>query len=403
MQHKYLLRFIRDEMQRQKIVFDTNEAFFRLFMSDEPWEAYRSSMSNWLSSPDDGVIRKRRFLAAVNEKLGLPTEIWLSSDAVQKEAVIRGVKRFKERLEQARLHFDWIEERRMSEEEQAFVKFAKSHEIDAVKKAAKRLSKSFVKRSAAQPFLTALFEVMYNKGAYDFIYTDIFPYLLETYDNTIKAKKAHVYASLTTPMYREAFDILVSIKAESPEETAALQTSAISNIRRERFSSDTLSKGSLEGLLQTLIRSYETLYRPDAAQGYYTGINLAYMLALQSAIFPETYGADAHARINKITDELGAVIARAKAGDDPEARYYAAMSELEFALLRDKPLSPQELEYLLETLQPSRHLVERTRRQMGAFFVDIVERFADTTPPYIARFKSFLEIFDAYLLSRSEG
>ena len=403
MQHKYLLRFIRDEMQRQKIAFETNEAFFRLFMPDEPWEAYRSSMSNWLSSPEDGAIRKRRFIAAVNEKLGLSPEVWLSGDATQKEAVVKGVRFFKENIEQSRAIFAWLKEERMSEEEQAFVAFAETNDTQCVIQEAKRLSGSFAKRSRTQPFLIALLEVMYEKGAYDFIYTEIFPCLLDTYDNSIKAKKAHVYASLSTPMYREAFDILISIKADTPEETAALQTSAISNIRRERFSSQSLTKEALKGLLETMIQCYGRLYRPASPQGYYAGINLAYMLALQSAIFPETHGKQTRVHIEQIADELSAAMARAKAVEDPQERYYAAMSELEFALLRSKPTSYQEFEYLLEALKPSRHLIERTRRQMGTFFVDIIDRFAETPPENLDTFRGCLEIFDAYLLSRSEG
>jgi hypothetical protein len=77
MQHKFLLRFIKQEMQREKIDFKNNEAFFRLFLADEPWESYRSNMSNWLSSSSkDGVIHKHHFITAINEKLGLSSEIW---------------------------------------------------------------------------------------------------------------------------------------------------------------------------------------------------------------------------------------------------------------------------------------------------------------------------------------
>lgn len=76
MQHKFLLRFIKEEMLRQKISFKNNEAFFRLFLDKEPWESYRSNMSNWLSSnTKDAVIHKHLFITAINEKLTLNASI----------------------------------------------------------------------------------------------------------------------------------------------------------------------------------------------------------------------------------------------------------------------------------------------------------------------------------------
>jgi len=403
MQHKYLLRFIREEMLRQKIAFKNNEAFFRLFVSDEPWEAYRSNMSNWLgSSSKDGVIHKHSFIAAVNDTLGLSPEIWQASKSKQKEAVVLGVKGFKEALEKEELLFPWVEDVGMSEAQKKFIAFAKENSIEEVEKVLESMKESFVKRSDAQSFLVTLLEVMYEKGAYDFAYRHIFPHLLDTYDNGIKAKKAHIYASLSQPMYREAFDILNSIKGDDHSQTVTLQTSAISNIRRERFSSEDLNKVALEGLLQTLIKCYSKIYFPQESQSYYVGINLAYMVSLVKAIFPNCAMLDEVYSVEQIYKEVQDAMAQAKASTMMEEQYYAAMSELEFQLLLGKKGMLQELEYVLESLEPSQHLVDQTKRQMGLFFVDIVEKFADNRVENVDEHKAFLEIFDAYTLSRKK-
>ncbi len=400
MQHRFLLRYIRDEMQRQKIDFKNNEAFFRLFMEEEPWEAYRSNMSNWLGGTKDGVIHKRAFIAAVNEKLGLSPEVWQSGELKQKEEVMRGVKRFKEAQERDALLFPWVEEEKMNEAQRAFIDFAKQRSVEEIEQARKSISESFVKRSSTQPFLIALLEVMYEKGAYDFVYEHIFPHLLDTYDNGIKAKKAHIYASLKAPMYREAFDILNSIKGDDACHTLALKTAAVSNIRRERFASETLTKASLKGLLETLMQSYGKLYLPEDPQGYYTGINLAYVVCLYNIIFSKESVPKGIPDEVQIYKEVQGAIANAKASAVPEERYYAAMSELEFGLLLGKRGIQQELEYMLESLNPSQHLIDQTRRQLGAFFVDIIEAFAEKLPDNIDAVKAFLEVLDAYTLSR---
>ena len=400
MQHKFLLRFMKQEMQRQKIAFKNNEAFFRLFVSDEPWESYRSNMSNWLSSSSkDGVIHKHTFITAINEKLGLTPEIWQASEAKQKEAVTEGVAYFKKMLDKEKLLFPWVEDVGMNEEQNAFVSFAQNNSVEDIENEMLSIVESFSKHSNTQPFLIALFEVMYEKGAYDFVYRYIFPHLLDTYDNGIKAKKAHIYASLSKPMYREAFEILHSIKADDAQQTVQLQTSAISNIRRERFSSMGLSKEALEGLLQTLIKCYEKVYFSKESQSYYVGINLAYMMSLAKAIFPKSSMIEGYS-VKQIYKEVQDAILKAKTSTVVEEQYYASMSELEFQLLMGKRGMLQELEYMLESLQPSQHLIDQTKRQMGLFFVDVIEKFSENALENREEYQAFLELFDAYTLFR---
>jgi len=401
MQHKFLLRFIKQEMQKQKIVFKNNEAFFRLFLADELWESYRSNMSNWLSSSSkDGVIHKHTFITAINEKLGLSPDVWGASDEKQKEAVLRGVKQFKEAQEKEELLFPWVDEVGLSEEQEAFIEFSTQASVDEVEKKLDTMQESFTKRSHTQAFLIVLLEVMYEKGEYGFVYEYIFPHLLDTYDNNIKAKKAHIYASLLKPMYREAFDILNSIKGENNAQTVDLQTSAISNIRRERFSSANLSKTALKGLLQTLIKCYSKIYTPKQPQSYYVGINLAYMLSLADVIYADGVEIDEGTSVEQIYKDVQKSICKAKASPEMEEQYYASMSEIEFQLLLGKKGMVQELEYMLESLNPSQNLIDQTQRQMGLFFMDVIEKFSETTPQNLHEFEVFLDVFDAYALSR---
>ena len=401
MQHKFLLRFIKQEMQKQKIIFKNNEAFFRLFVADEPWEAYRSNMSNWLSSSTkDGVIHKHIFITAINENLGLLPEIWGASDTKQKEAVIQGVKRFKKAMEKEELLFPWVDDVGMSEVQEAFITFADKATLQEIEKKRDAIQASFSKTSNNQTFLIALLNLMYERGEYVFIYSHIFPHLLDTYDNSIKSKKAHTYASLPKPMYREAFDILNSIKGESKFETLDLQTSAISNIRRERLTSTALNKEDLKELLHTLIQCYIKIYIPNEDYSYYPGINLAYMLALAESIFPDRLEIDQVYSVGQIYKDVQKSTIKAKESENKEENYYAIMSDIEFQLLLGKKGMVQELEYVLETLNPSQNLINQTQRQMGLFFMDIVEKFAGYTPTNLHELKHFLEVFDAYALSK---
>ena len=401
MQHKFLLRYIKEEMEKAQIVAKSNEDFFRLFLADEPWSSYRSNMSNWLSAKEDGVIRKRIFISAINEKLGLGEEVWGASEGKQKEAVTKGVLAFKESLDNETLAlFPWVEEVSLNAEQENFLDFAKTAPLATLEKRAEEEATLFEKTSKNQPFLLALFHLMYARAEYTFVYEKVFPLLLDAYDNTVKSKQADIYASLPTPMYREAFDILSAIKGESKDETIDLKTAAISNIRRERLSSNALGKEDFKSLLQTLIGTYVKIYVPTQTCSYYPGINLAYMLALEKYIFPNEEGVlGKDYSVKQIYEDVQASLSKEKNTEDANARYYALMSDIEFQLLLNKKDMVQELEYVLETLTPSQNLVNQTQRQMGLFFMDVIERFSDELPSQLEEFKKFLDVFDDYAVA----
>jgi len=400
MQHKFLLRFIKQEMQKQKIVFKNNESFFKLFLKDEPWENYRSNMSNWLnSSSKDGVIHKHIFIFSINEKLELDPSIWGASDDKQKIEVVKGVTKFKASLANSELLSLLVENVELSDIQKDLLHFVKDAKLSDIIKKMKTMPTSFIKNSDNQKFLICFLEEMYKKGAYDFIYTNIFPCLLDSYDNSIRSKKAHIYASLTTPMYREAFDILSAIKGENRAETMDLQTSAISNIRRERLSSQMLSKESLKGLLEILIASYTKIYVPKEPYAYYPAINLAYMLGLAKHIFPYSFEEMSQGyTLGQLYDDVKYTIKKAKSSEEKEEIYYASMSEIEFQLLLNRHGMVQELEYLVETLMPSPHLIHQTQRQMGLFFVKIIKQFSTHRP---LQFEKAVEVLDAYVSMKS--
>ncbi len=390
-------------MEKNKIAFKNNEAFFRLFLEEGSWEEYRSNMSNWLSLGEkDGSIRKRIFIESINEKLGLTPDIWGASEARQKEAVIAGVAKFKRTLNQEEALFPWVEEAKISEDQEAFLDFVKQASLKEIEERVGLSSSFFEKTSANQSFLIVLFSLMYERGEYVFVYSHVFPYLLDSYDNNIKSKKADIYASLPTPMYREAFEILNSIKGETKAETVDLQTSAISNIRRERLSSNGLSKEELKTLLKTLIQCYTKIYVPKQEYSYYPGINLAYMVALANHIFPDAPELVANGySVKQIYSDVTKSIVKGKETKSKEDKYYASMSDIEFQLLLNRQGMGNELEYMLDDLSPSHSMINHTNRQMGTFFIQIVETFSDASQKDLSEFKHFLELFQAYALSRT--
>ena len=396
MQHKFLLRFIKQEMEKQKIVFKNNEAFFHLFLPDEPWDSYRSNISNWLfQGGEDGTIRKRIFIEAINAKLSLKPEIWGAYESTQKEAVLKGVENFKAALMEKEQMFSWLQEESLSATQEAFLRFTKDASLDAIEKQLSSQKILLQKTSSSQLFLLELFNLMYERGEYTFVFVHVFPYLLDSYDNKIKSRKADIYASLPTPMYKEAFEILNSIKGESRAETIDLKTSAISNIRREKLSSQSLSKEELKVLLQRLIKCYTKIYVPKQEYSYYPGINLAYMVAMASHIFPNEELTQGYS-VTQIYNDVQKSLQKGKESKSKDENYYAGISNIEFQLLLNKQGMVQELEMLLEVVQPSVSQVNQTRRQMGEFFVEILERFEGEN---LGEFSNALNVFSDYLAS----
>lgn len=124
------------------------------------------------------------------------------------------------------------------------------------------------------------------------------------------------------------------------------------------------------------------------------------MLILAESIFPDRLKIDESYSVGQVYKDAQKSIIKAKESENKEENYYASISDIEFQLLLGKKGMVNELEYVLETLNPSQHLINQTQRQMGHFFMDIVEKFAEYIPSNLNEFKRFLEVFDAYAHSR---
>jgi len=388
-------------MEENDITFKNNEAFFRLFLKDEPWDAYRSNMSNWLSlRTEDGIIRKRVFINAINQKLGLKSEVWNASEAYQKKAIRKGVQYFKKSLEDEGM-FSWLEEEEISHEQEAFLAFVQKNSVDEIESLCMNSPKLFEKNVGNQRFLLKLFHQMYERGAYRFLYEHLFPSLLDSYDNRVKSRKADVYAFLPTPMYKEAFEILNSIKGENRSETINLRTAAISNIRREKLSSKRLEKDELKILLHRLIKCYHKIYTPKEPYSYYPGINLAYMVAMVGYLFPdEAEGLTEGYSFVQIYSDVKQSLHRGMESENKEEQYYAGISNLEFRLLLGQTSALHELEIFLEELQPPLHQVNQTRRQMGKFFLEVIDALSSeplVSFPELEIMNDTLRLLDAYI------
>lgn len=399
MKHKFLLRFIKQEMEKRKIGFKNNEAFLKFFLPDAPWDSYRSNMSNWLSLGEkDGTIRKRVFIHAINEKLGLSSEIWHLSEPQQKKAVEEGVQRLKQALIEEETMFSWLESEKMSQQQEAFLVCVQNSAVSEIETALLKHKAWFEKRTKNQIFLQALFHQMYERGAYTFVYKHIFPALLDSYDTRVKSRKADIYASLPQPMYKEAFEILNSIKGENRSETIDLRTAAISNIRREKLSSKRVTREELKWLLHRLIKCYHKIYTPKQAYSYYPGINLAYMVAMVDSIFPdEAEMLIERYSITQIYSDVKGSLVRDRESDDKERRYYAGISDIEFQLLLGQPRALDALAFFLEELEPPISQINQTQRQMGVFFLDVIRRFSSHSTLKFQNMQHALIVLKSYI------
>jgi len=125
------------------------------------------------------------------------------------------------------------------------------------------------------------------------------------------------------------------------------------------------------------------------------------MLGLAEHIFPNDFDAFAQGySIKQIYTDVTHSLAKAKTSPNKEEQYYAYISDVEFQLLLRRKGMVQEVEYLLETLTPSQHLIDQTSRQMNVFYIDIIERFDGVVP---TAFEDVLEVMKAYSQSRDNS
>jgi 5-methylcytosine-specific restriction endonuclease McrBC GTP-binding regulatory subunit McrB len=102
-------------------------------------------------------------------------------------------------------------------------------------------------------------------------------------------------------------------------------------------------------------------------------------------------------KLTQIYNDVKSSLERGIASESKEEQYYAGISKIEFQLLLGEQNSSRHLELFLEDIQPSINQVNQTQRQMGIFFLDVIEHFSKDSSMKLQNFKNALGILNAYI------
>jgi len=397
MTHTELLNHIRLELKNQGVVWKREQDFFEFLLPDKNWKKFRSTWYSWKPTKDGlytthNLSKSTHILAIIAEKFHLNMSVWEASSPVQIRAVEQGLKAYF--LKEDALDIsEIIPQFTLSEVQEQLLKKLKIMPLFNMKKILDEHPECFTRTFPNQPFLLALLNILYAKGAYAFLVEKVFPNLMAHQRSNVHVKilEAHVLGSLEKPRFMEAVKLLDSIESDDTDEIIDLKTAAISNLRRFHVANSNFSDARLkEGLART-IKTYYQIYCYKRKYHYYPAINLMYALDLASRLGVETIDID-----TKILYRQAKVsMVKEQSSNDRDLQYYASVSELEFLLLLGKQGVMREMGRMLERLTPLVTMVERTERQMVEFLA-MAERLGADLGVMKVEFKKVIGLLEDY-------
>ncbi len=393
MTHTEMLEFIRFQLAKNGIIWKSEKELFEMLVKDEEWEKHRSKWDSWKNKKVQYLRKSFYILVKISETLGFDPSVWNArNDAVQKEEIKKAVKKFCKAQKTIDLSTLMPPDPPLTKEQKQILKEIKNLPKREIESFLEKYPKYFQAIVENQNFLLNLVHTLYQKGMYDFLSEQVFPALLphNRADPKIRMLMAHTFGSLSKPKYLEAAKLLETIKSEENEELIDLKTSTISNIRRDILLNKNTSKEELKNALEILISHYLAIYRKSEDRHYYPAINIAYMIKIYELIFLEKF---MDYDIEKLHKECKNSIEKDKNKKDDFA-YYALISEAEFHLLMGKSVE-SEIYFILEELNPSFSLVDKSLRQMK-FFLHVGNNFF-TQKELLNLFEKTIDILEGYL------
>jgi hypothetical protein len=339
-----------------------------------------------------GSIRDKIFLKAIEERFGLSSNIWGLCDSSQKAQINKAVKhhRMLKRLSDKKA-LDVIEiiqskHHITPDQEKMLHAFKLLENKRDIEEAIERMRTKHMldKTLSNQEFLVALLQITYDKGYYAVINSLILPNLFGNYRALTHVQKIEAHTLGSLGRYAEAKYILYKLVHENIIENINLRTAALSNHKRELLESkEPIDKENLA----LLIQGYKRLHMLEGIYGYYTGINLLYLVILATTLYPDD---ERFLLIDK--KEIYEKSKPSLKTDQTHHDYFAKMSELEFKLLLNYPAISEKIESFLACEMPHTSLVERTLRQMKL----IIAHLHKSDDPLKLRLQSAADILEAY-------
>ena len=368
------LNYIIAELEKIGLSWQYEQEIFEFLLPTFEWNRHKKSWYHWRKSKTFTLRKSKNIKKAIAKRLFFDYTIWNSHSLKQKEALKEGLETLLKNKDKPFIDLSPLmpKESPMSDTQKELLDKLITLPPNKIDSFLSNYPQFFKKKLENQRFLLNLVELLYNKGCYDVLDKLVFP-ALYAYNRTqkkIKIIEAHSVGSLKNPRYEEAILLLESVKTTNDEQLIDIKTATVSNIRRNMLNSKNITKESLEKILAMSIKLYLQIY--NNKPHYYPAINLLYLIKLYTLIFNKPPVKEEI--IKQIPKNIKTSIYNDKKKIDIATQYYAKVTNLEIKMLLSKT-STQEFELLLEELNPSIDLMQRTLRQIE-FFINTVNNFA---------------------------
>jgi len=390
-----LLSYIMDELKKSGIVWRSDREIFNILIPNESWEKYKKSWYHWKKKSVKTFRKSKNIKEAISKTLGFDYHIWSSTQEKQKSTIKEAIKLYTQNQKSLIDLSDLMPQQSpLSKKQEQLLEKIKVSSVTKIKEILLNNQECLIQTLENQTFILTLLTFLYQNAFYDLLYELIFPALLphNRSDKKIKIIEAHTLGIIKKPKYRQSALLLNSVKIDSDSQLIDIKTSAISNIRRYRLSNPNLNIQELKEILKAIIKHYHDTYIYDKRYHYYPAINLLYMIKLFQLIFKDDKEFSV-IDISKIQADTKTSIQQDADSKEPEKVYYAKITELEIKMLiYENKIISREFGLLIEILNPSENLLNRTQRTMEEF-LEIADRFCKDCENKLEHIKRVVNVF----------
>ena len=402
MLHTEFLVFIMNELDIQGAKWKGAKGFFELLVPDEEWEEHKKSWFSWLNPKiKDSSIRKTKIKSSIQDRLNFSPTLWYQPEDTQIKVFTKKIEEFlaKDNVQKKNpLDLSSLIKTQapITYQQKEILKELQQLSQEDVKRLIVLHNKLFIDKRENQAFLLEALLILYKKSYFEIVHYHILPFLFPKQKSKFEIIKieADVLTNLTEPNYDKIINLLQSVNCSKAKDTADIQTMIISNLKRSTINHLKTQQKDLGKLLLTFSKHYYNIYKATRPYGYYPAINLAYMVTLFNAIFPNHKKANSY-DLDKIYKQVkNGSIKIDKRSKDTDNIYYATITDLEFRLLFGHRGIVADMNIMLDQLNPNVRMIEQTLGQMR-WFLEVLEKFS-RRDIFLDEFVWVMELLEGY-------
>lgn len=405
--------YIIQELERSHFKGSSEKELFEMIVfpvSDDIWKKkYKAKWSSWrwrkrvkhnsssiyTGTHIQSLTKSSDILKAIAKKLNFDMSVWNEGDITQKKIIKECVIELLNKSESINFSSLLSPEPKMNEKQKQLLAELSSKPKSAIDNLISQNIEFFSQKKENQSFLLELLAVFYEKSYLETLNEKVFPSLLYHHRNKIdvRIKEVNTLTNLESPNYHQIISILESSEYESAEESIDINTMIVSNMKRGLVNSEVKNINELKVQLLLIIEHYDKVYNSQRPYNYYPAINLVYVVKLFRIVFLNDSIVKNY-DLEKVYKSIKASIKEdKKKGKD--LSYYSSITDLEFHLLLESKTVISDLYILLDTLNPSRRLIEQTLGQMK-WFMKLLQKFSKNKKVFMGEFIKVIDILEAY-------